>query len=278
MEFDELPGDYDEAKPGPQRHRMDFASVDEKLAYDARNLIRIAEEQSKRLGITVDPITLARRSDDDIGALRAAIAKEQKAVSTEAADSGEVPAETGAELSPEQVWFEKFKTRFDVFSQLHQGIEWADVERSLKADPGAMRRLQVLDEKGHAMNVFGEENDGFIFASGWTNVNEISEDHRNIVFDKAAQDYLKKNYPKESCNGNAADIAEALGVDLADPKFHKQLIKAIAVNGWAWLKTDDATRRGGCAFLGFTSGFGRVGAASHYAAGSFRAALRVKKA
>lgn len=183
------------------------------------------------------------------------------------------------ELSPEQVWFEGFKKRFDSIPQLHQGIEWAEVERSLRADTEAMRKLQALDEKGHAMNVFGEENDEFIFVSGWDNYSEISEDHRNIVFDKAAQEYLERYYSEELCNGNAVDIAkEALGVELADPKFHEQLTRAIAVNGWAWLKTDEATRKSNRAFFGDACGDIRRGDASaRHVSGSFRAELRVKK-
>lgn len=106
-----------------------------------------------------------------------------------------------------------------------------DVETSLKADPESMRKLQALDEKGHKMNVFGEENDEFIFASAWGDYKEVSEDHRNIVFDAEAQRSLAENHPNETCNGNATDIAKVLGVDLADPKFNEKLIKEIR-GGW----------------------------------------------
>lgn len=182
------------------------------------------------------------------------------------------------ELTPEQVekkWLGEFKTRFEALSQLHKGIRWADVEKSLKADPEAMKKLQALDEKGHKMNVFGEEKREFIFASGWSDCNEVSEDHRNITYDLEGQKLAEKD--GYNSTGNAVDIASAMGVDLADPNFHEQLRKAIAVNGWAWLKTDAATRKTGYAFSGRNVGVSEGSAGHPGAVGSFRAALRVKK-
>lgn len=235
MEFNQLPEDYNAEKLGPQKRRTEFDSIEDKLANDAQGLIEKARVQSERLGTPVDPITFAQRKDDDIEALRAAIAKEQGAVNPLASQrvepAGTQPEATTLELTPEQKWFGDFQARFNALPQLHKGIEWADVEKSLKADPEAIRKLQILDEKGHSMNVFGEEGDEFIFASAWSDYEKVAADHRNIVFDAKAQKWLTDNYPKEKCNGNASDIAEALGVDLADKKFHKQLIKAIAVNG-----------------------------------------------
>ena len=52
----------------------------------------------------------------------------------------------------------------------------------------------------------------------------------------------------------------------------------IDVNGWAWLKTDAATRKSGNAFFGSYNGINKRDAFSPDDAGSFRASLRVKKA
>lgn len=182
-----------------------------------------------------------------------------------------------AELSPEQIWLGEFKTRFDALAQLHEEIRWMDVEKSLRANPEAMRKLQALDAKGHRMNIFGEENGEFVFASAWDNYGQVAKDHRNVVLDKEAQELLARKFPNKRCNGNAADIAQALGVDLADPKFHKQLRKVIAVNGWAWLKTNSAIRKTGYALFGNRDGIFRRDARNLNVRGSFRAALRVKK-
>lgn len=253
---------------------------EQRLATDAKNLIGIAKTQSEKFEVTVDPITLSRRAKDDIVKLQAAISKEQGTVSTgvkgatiDAAEGNEAD-----ETSPKNPWLTAFKTRFDALPQLHAGISWTDVETSLAADTESMAKLAALDAKGHKMNVFGEEDGSFVFVSAWNNYAEVTADHRNIVFDKRAQNWLKKNYPNENCNGNAVDIATAMGAGLADPKYHEQLRRATGVNGWAWLKTDDATRDSGRALYGDDFGVSRYGASYRDDRGSFRAALRVRKA
>ena len=196
---------------------------------------------------------------------------------------GSEPAEAdlaNLELSLEQVWFHEFKGRFDALPKLHKGIQWTDVEKSLKADSESAAKLMALDAKGHAMNVFGEEKGEFVFASGWTDYNEVAEDHRNIMFDKATQDKRARDFPDGTCNGNATDIVTAMSVELAEKALHEQLRKAVGLNGWAWLKTDAATRKAGIASCGGSGGgVLTCGADSNYGgSGSFRASLRVKKA
>lgn len=262
-----------------EHSRQEFESPEEKLVADAKGLISKAKAQSETLGVTVDPINFAQRADDDISALRAAILKEQGAVNpavdqTAAVQPSKVPT---LELSPEQLWLGQLESRFNSIPQLHKNIQWIDVEKSLKADPESMLKLQALDEKGHSMNVFGEEAGEFIFASAWNNYEQVSKDHRNIVFDKKAEYYLEKHSPNERCKGNSMDITNELGVDLADPKLHEQLIRAIRVNGWAWLKTDEATRKLGNAFYGDYYGVSRRYPSVRDNSGSFRAAIRVKK-
>ncbi len=268
MGFNQLPEGYDAEKHGPQERQTEFASPEAKLAFDAKNLVEIARKQFERTGVQIEPITLAHREDDNIEALRIAIAEEQGAT---------VEHKPAPELSPEQLWLGQLQARFDSLPQLHEGVQWIDVENSLKADHESMVKLQNLDSKGHYMNVFGEENGEFIFASAWNDYKQVSADHRNIVFDKQAQDNLARQFPDEICNGNATDIAEALGVDLADPKVHEQLRKAIQVNGWAWLKTDEDIRKVGVAFDGYRDRVFGTDPYSHVDDGSFRAALKVKK-
>lgn len=194
--------------------------------------------------------------------------------------------EVKKELSPEEIdkYLGEFRTRFDALPQLHKGIEWAEVEKALRADVESMAKLYALDEKGHKMNVFGEENGEFVFASAWNDYEKVAEDHRNICFDPEGQKLAEKHgyEPK----GNAVSIIAAImGVKedeardyLADPKFHEQLRKAVKVNGWAWLKTDAATRKSGDAFDGYYNGIYKDNADSYNDVSSFRASLRVKKA
>lgn len=186
-------------------------------------------------------------------------------------------AQSTIELTEEQRWFIHFKIRFDALAKLHEGIEWADVERSLKADPEAVRKLMALDEKGHKMNVFGEDGDEFIFASAWDDYAWVSKDHRNIVFDAKAQEWLRRYIPEEKCNGNAIDIAKDLKVDLADTRLHEKLRRATAVNGRAWLKTHDDWRSTGYALYGFNNGVDKHGVRNHAGDISLRVMLRIKK-
>lgn len=285
MELNPLPEDFE----GEQKRQTEFDSDEEKLTYDAKGLIEKARIQSKRLGQPVDPITLARRADDNMEALQAAIDKEQGAVRP-AVDavmaSTDALVTDSAELSPEQVWLNQFKVRFDdpALKKLHEGIQWTDIENSLKADPEAMRKLQALDEKGHAMNVFGEENGEFIFASAWDNYSKVSADHRNITYDLEGQ-ILAESLGYTPTGNAVSIIAAIMGVKedeaeryLADPALHEQLRKVIGVNGFAWLKTDAATRKTGRAFHGDGRGCYRYYANNYFGYGSFRAALRVKRA
>ena len=231
-----------------------------KLAYDARGLIAKAKRQSERLGRPVDPITLAQRTDDDISRLQEELIN--------------------------QIWLSEFKVRYDdpALKKLHEDIQWTDIERSLKADPESMVKLQALDSKGHAMNVFGEENGEYIFASAWGGYEQVSADHRNIAYDPEGEE-LARQY-RHTPNGNAVSIiVNIMGVTeeeavnyLADPELHSQLINVISVKGWTWLKTDHVARKDTSnANYGNNDGVHRNLARHLNDYGSFRAALRVKK-
>jgi len=177
------------------------------------------------------------------------------------------------------------KTNFDALPKLHEGIKWVDVEKALKKYPDTINKLRAFDEKGHQMNVFGEENGEFIFASAWRDYENVSEDHRNICFDAEGQKQAEGLGFKPT--GNAVDIiAKIMGVQedvardyLADPKYYEQLREAVENNmkGWAWMKTDAYTRKTGSAFDGDYTGVGKNRADSRDVNGSFCAALRVKK-
>lgn len=191
------------------------------------------------------------------------------------------------QLSPErvEVWLGEFKTRFYSLEALHKGIEWSDVEKSLRADPEAIREFQELDAHGHRMNVFGEKNGEYIIASAWNDYKEVSADHRNITYDLEAQKLVENNSNKRI--GNAVSIlAKIKGIKedeadlyLADPSLHEQLRKVVRLDGWAWLKIDVASRKQGLAPAGFKDGVGvgRVRVREHDATGSFRAERKVKK-
>ncbi len=258
-----------------ERRRTGFESRQEELGHHAKSLLQLARDKYGRADVTVsDALDLATREDDDIEGLRRAIAIEIKG-EPEAMLEGKTSttaATSTVELSPEQAWLNAFKTRFDALPDLHKGIEWSEVEKSLQADPESMGKLQLLDEKGHEMNVFRAKNDGEIqFRTAQTDVTKIAPEHRTIMYDKKAQ----TDYPRYGVNGNAEDIAASMGVELADKELYEQFrVK----NGWVWLKTDAATRKAGAAFYGSNSGIHGNYAYNRAVYCSFCAALRVKKA
>ncbi len=193
-------------------------------------------------------------------------------------------------LSPEvaNTWLSQLKERFDKYPQLHtiksaagfaQSVEWADVERSLRASPKAMWSLFQLDEKGHEVNILGEDHHDFIFGTASL---EAPAGHRNIVYDREAQDLVIKKDPSIKCAGNAVDIAKALGVDLMDKDQYHYLRSKLKIKinqkTWNWLKTDVTTRKSGDSFCGNGYGVFKRNADDHVHFGGFRGALRVTKA
>ena len=70
MKLNQLPEGYE----GPQRRRTEFESPEEKLGYDSSHLIARAREILKSTGVPVSPDSMISRKDDDVAALRKAIA------------------------------------------------------------------------------------------------------------------------------------------------------------------------------------------------------------
>ena len=191
------------------------------------------------------------------------------------------------ELSPEEIdkYLSEFKENFDALPQLHEGIEWADVEKALRADPKSATQLRALDLEGQRMNIFREEHGKFVIASAWDNYEQLNKEHIKICFDAEGEEMAKRRFYKP--NGNAVGIiAKTIGVSekkarhyLADPKRDEQLRKVIEVDGAAWHKTDGATRQICRAIV--CDGVGTTQARSVLAHqpihGSFRVEIRVKK-
>ena len=180
-----------------------------------------------------------------------------------------------AELQDESQLAE-IKKGFDELPGLHPGIEWADLQVALLKDPDTLRKIMAFNAMGHAMKVVGKEDGEFVFVSCWTDYNQVSSDHRNIVFDRDAAEVWGDRYPDK--DKNAVKIVSDMGAELADEKYHNQLRGVTGVNGWAWLKTDEATREAGYARAGRNNGVYSRAADYHSDFGSFRASLRVKKA
>ena len=127
-----------------QHQRREFESEGAKLRGDAQGLIAKAKVQSEKLGVAVDPIVFTQRKDDDIEALRAAIAKGQRAVNPEA-----------VELDPRLAIF---KADFDEDPAIRGKCSWAEIQTRLLANEGHYLALAKAMNEGGIL--FGVDTDG----------------------------------------------------------------------------------------------------------------------
>ncbi|MCX6735184.1 MAG: hypothetical protein NTZ25_04750 [Candidatus Peregrinibacteria bacterium] len=156
MELNQLPEGYDAEKLGPQKRQTEFDSPESKLVSDAKNLIEIARIQLEQTGVKVDPIVFARRKDNDIEALRSAIAKEQGAEKAVVAEVGQAakavvaPTES-VEVDPR---LKTFKADFDADPTLKSKISWAYIQTRLLANEGHYLALaQAMEQGGQLFGV-----------------------------------------------------------------------------------------------------------------------------
>ena len=275
-----------------EHNRQEFESPEEKLTADAHGLIGIAKTQSETLGVQVDPITFARRSDDDITALRSAIAKEQGKVNPVNTESA-APAVSAQQLAPESTKAPRQLTpeqkestlatlaaRFAANENLHEGVEWTRVKASLEARPEALWSINEMEKAGHEPDVYNADEKGFDIG---TCSKESPESGGNCIYDEAEAEWLRKNCPNEKFNGSAVTMAEAMGIDLMDPDLYKNALQKkgkFDMQNWSWLKTQLSIRSTGFALNGDRSGdrvnVRQYNANSRYGFRSWRGSLRVE--
>ena len=284
MEFNNLPEGFE----GEQKRETEFDSPEAKLAYDAQGLIKKATLQSERVEKPVDPISFAQRTDDDVEALRAVIAKEQGAVKAVTANETLVPAaespiiKAPRQLTPEQKEFTlaTLAARFKANENLHKGVEWTKVKASLEAKPEALWSINEMEKAGHQPDVYNADDNGFDIG---TCSKESPESGRNCVFDESAEEWMKTNRPNKRFNGNAVAMAKAMGIDLMDPNLYKNVLQKkgrFDEQTWSWLLTQLAIRSTGDAFGGDRHGADvcvyQDSAADPDDSGSWRGSLRVE--
>lgn len=175
----------------------------------------------------------------------------------------------------------KLKQRFEANVNRHRGVNWADVQRSLEADPAKLWSLQEMENSGHEPDVYMEDDGAYYF--GTCSV-ETPKAHRNIVYDATAEAWLAERSPQETYNGNAVAIVAAMGIDLMDePQYrHLQTLGCFDEQTWGWRKTPDTARKFGEALVGGRIA-GRVDVrlvvdVSHNPNGGLRGSLKVSKA
>jgi hypothetical protein len=168
------------------------------------------------------------------------------------------------------------KARFEKNMNRHTGLEWADVQARLRANPGKLRSLQEMERTGGEPDVAGRDR-----KTGEYLFYDCSEEspagRRSVCYDREALESRKEHKPEAS----AMELAAAMGVELLSEEEYRALqrLGEFDRKTSSWVKTPAEIRRlGGALFC--DRRYGHVflyhnGAESYYAARGFRASLRV---
>ncbi len=181
-------------------------------------------------------------------------------------------------LSPEQreELLRALKARFEKNMDRHKGLEWANVQAKLEADPEKLWSLNEMERTGGEPDVVDYDK-----KTGKTIFYDCSAEsptgRRSICYDREALDSRKEFKPKDT----AMDMAAAMGIEVLTEEQYRELQKLgnFDTKTSSWLKTPSEIRKlGGAIFADRRYDHVFVyhnGAESYYAARAFRGSLRV---
>ena len=168
------------------------------------------------------------------------------------------------------------KARFEKNKDRHKGLQWAQVQRKLEANPQKLWSLHEMERTGGEPDVVGHDmkTGEYIF---YDCSPESPKGRRSFCYDRAALQSRKEFKPKN----NALDSASAMGIELLSEEQYRELQKLGEFDSKtsSWVNTPSAIRKlGGALFCDrrFDTVFVyHNGAESYYAARGFRGWLRV---
>ena len=168
------------------------------------------------------------------------------------------------------------KARFEKNMNRHEGLEWAEVQTKLEANPEKLWTLNEMEVTGGEPDVVGhdEKKGEYIFCDCSA---ESPKGRRSVCYDREALESRKKHKPEN----NAIDMATAMGIELLTEEQYRALQKLgnFDLKTSSWVQTPSAIRElGGALFCDYRYGHVFVyhnGADSYYAARGFRGSLRV---
>lgn len=182
------------------------------------------------------------------------------------------------ELSPEQrqELLKTLKARFEKNMNRHKGLEWANVQAKLEANPEKLWSLHEMERTGGEPDVVGHDKKKgeYIFYDCSA---ESPKGRRSVCYDREGQESRKEHQPEN----NALDMAAAMGIELLTEEQYRELQKLgnFDAKTSSWVHTPaDIRKLGGALFADFRYGHVFVyhnGAQSYYAARGFRGSLRV---
>ncbi len=168
------------------------------------------------------------------------------------------------------------RARFEKNMNRHKGLEWADVEAKLKANPEKLWSLNEMERSEGEPDVvaYDKKSGEYIFYDCSA---ESPKGRRSTCYDHEALESRKEHKPKDSAIGMATDM----GIDILTEAQYRDLQKLgkFDTKTSSWIKTPaDIRKLGGAIFCDWRYGHVFVyhnGAESYYAARGFRGVLRV---
>jgi hypothetical protein len=164
--------------------------------------------------------------------------------------------------------------RFEKNRSRHKGLEWAEVQAKLEANPEKLWALHEMERTGGEPDVVGHDKGDYVF---YDCSEQSPKGRRSVCYDGEALKSRKEQKPKASAVGMAA----AMGIELLTEQEYRELQKLgkFDTTTSSWVKTPPGIRKLGGAFFCdrrydtvFTY---HNGAESYYAARAFRGLLKV---
>src|SRR6266849_7772086 len=152
------------------------------------------------------------------------------------------------ELCPEQreELLRALKARFEKNVNRHKGLEWADAQAKLEANPEKLWSLNEMERTGGEPDVVGHDKKTGEY-SFYDCSPESPKGRRSICYDGEALESRKEHKPKN----NAIDIAAAMGLELLTEEEYRALqeLGDFDTKTSSWVKTPSAIRKlGGALF------------------------------
>ena len=168
------------------------------------------------------------------------------------------------------------KARFESNMNRHKGLEWANVQAKLEANPEKLWSLNEMERTGGEPDVIGHDNKTgeYIFYDCSA---ESPVGRRSVCYDREGLESRKEHKPED----NAIDMAAAMGIELLTEEQYRELQKLgnFDTKTSSWVKTPVEIRKlGGALFCDRRYDHVFVyhnGAESYYGARAFRGSLRV---
>src|SRR5947199_10056058 len=142
--------------------------------------------------------------------------------------------------------FKALKARFEKNMDRHKGLEWAQVQAKLEANPKKLWSLNEMERTGGEPDVVGHDKKTgkYIFYDCSA---ESPKDRRSVCYDHEALDSRKEHKPKDS----AMKMPAAMGIELLTEEQYREWprLGEFDTTTASWVKTPSAIRELGGALL-----------------------------